>query len=124
MSDIKDYISYTDDDGSVNISEDVLAIIAGSAAAETEGVHALYPSYGRDIGELLSKKSLSRSVKIAVSERSVTIDVFIVVELAVAVNSVAEAVQRAIAEVVETSVGVKPDAVNVHICGISLKKNK
>ena len=124
MAETKEYISYTDEDGSVNISEDVLSIVAGSAAAETEGVHALYPSHGLDIGELLNKKSLARSIKIEIAEGAVTFDVFVIAELGVAVSAVAVAVQKAVYDAVESSIGIKPAAVNVHICGIALKKSK
>ncbi|MDR0838398.1 MAG: Asp23/Gls24 family envelope stress response protein [Oscillospiraceae bacterium] len=124
MSETKDYISYTDESGSVNISEDVLAVLAGGAAAETEGVYALYPSYGRDIGELLSKKALSRSVKTVIDGQSVALDIYIVAELGSALARVGEKVQKSVAEAVEAAIGVKPTAVNVHVCGVSLKKGK
>ena len=125
MAETKDYISYTDEDGSVNISEDVLSIVAGSAAAETEGVHSLHPPIGLDIGELLNKKSLSRSVKITIDEGAVIFEVYITVQVGCAVNAVAVAVQKAVCDAIESSIGIKPAAVNVHVCGIALnKKNK
>jgi uncharacterized alkaline shock family protein YloU len=124
MSEPKTYITYADEGGSVNISEDVLTVIAGGAAAEVEGVYALYPSYGRDIGELLSKKALTRSIRAAVAEKSVSFDVYIVAEFGCALSKLGENVQRAVSEAVEASIGIKPEAVNVHISGVSLKKTK
>ena len=124
MAETRDYISYTDEDGSVNISDEVLIVIAGSAAAETEGVHALYPTYSHDIGDLLNKKTLARSVKIVVEEQDVSLDVFIIVDVGYAINAVAVAVQKAVSEAIESSIGLKPTAVNIHVCGISLKKSK
>ncbi|MDR0446641.1 MAG: Asp23/Gls24 family envelope stress response protein [Oscillospiraceae bacterium] len=124
MSETKDYITYADEGGSVSISEDVLTVIAGGAAAEVEGVYALYPSYGRDIGELLRKKALSRSIRAVVKESSVSFDIFVVAEIGCALAKLGEGIQRAVSEAVEASIGVKPEAVNVRICGVSLKKAK
>jgi len=124
MAETRAYISYTDEDGSVNVCDEVISILAASAATEVEGVYALYPTYGRDIGELLSKKALARSVKIDIDDSRVTIDLFIIVELGAEINVVAANVQKSVAEAVESSVGSKPEAVNVHVCGISLKKSK
>jgi uncharacterized alkaline shock family protein YloU len=124
MSETKDYITYADEDGSVSISEDVLIVIAGGAAAEVEGVHAFYPSYGRDIGELLNKKALARSIRASVADKTVTFDIYLVAELGSALAKLGENVQRAVCEAVESSIGIRPEAVNVHICGVSLKKTK
>lgn len=122
MSEARDYISYQDETGSVNISEDVLAVIAGGAALEVEGVHSLYPGQGRDISELVSKKTLARSVRTEIDGQSVEIHISLMVELGAAIGQVGEQVQKAVIEAVEASIGVKPAAVNVHISGISLKK--
>ncbi|MDR2421046.1 MAG: Asp23/Gls24 family envelope stress response protein [Oscillospiraceae bacterium] len=124
MSETKDYITYADEGGSVSISEDVLIVIAGGAAAEVEGVYALYPSYGKDIGELLNKKALARSIRASVAEKSVSFDIYLVAELGSALAKLGESVQKAVCEAVEASIGLRPEAVNVHICGVSLKKAK
>ncbi|MDR2502054.1 MAG: Asp23/Gls24 family envelope stress response protein, partial [Oscillospiraceae bacterium] len=79
MPETREYVSSAAEHGSVSISEDVLAVLAASAAAETEGVHSLYPSYGRDIAELLNKKALNRSIKIAINGNDLTVGVYFLV---------------------------------------------
>jgi uncharacterized alkaline shock family protein YloU len=123
MGENREYITSADEFGSVNISEDVIAVIAGSAAAEAEGVHALYPTYGRDLGEIL-KKGLSRCVKIEIREKSATVEISVIAELGSAVNEVGAAVQKGVANAIESATGLSVAAVNVHICGVSLKKSK
>jgi uncharacterized alkaline shock family protein YloU len=122
MSEIREYISATDESGSVNISEDVLSVIVAAAASETEGVHALYPSYGREISELLNKKALNRSVRVNIGDGTLTVDVYIVAELGASVNKVGLQVQTAVRTAIEGACAITPNAVNVHVCGVSLKK--
>ena len=124
MGENKDYITQPDDKGSINISEEVVAIIAATAAMETEGVASLSASLGKDIAELLGKKSLSKGVRVSVEEESVKADVYITVKLGVSVNKVAAAVQESVLQAVESATGLSVSEVNVHVCGVSLERSK
>lgn len=120
----KDYISYPDDKGSINISEEVVAVIAANAALETEGVAALSASLGKDIAELLGKKNLSRGVKISYDGESVKADVYIMVKIGVSVSKVGQQVQEAVASNIESMTGFTVSEVNVHVCGIAFNREK
>lgn len=122
MGENKEYITYPDEKGSINISEEVVAVIAANAALETEGVAGLYPS--RDISELLGKKSLHKGVRVRVDENAVTVDVYIMVELGPAINEVAMNVQQNVASAVEATTGFNVAAVNVTVSGIQIKKEQ
>ncbi len=124
MGENKDYISYPDERGSINISEEVIAIIAGGAAMEVEGVAGLYSTPGRDIVELLGKKNLAKGVKIHIEDKLVTADVYIMAAMGSAVNQVGTAVQTAVATAIESATGLYVVSVNVHVCGIAIKKEK
>ncbi len=124
MSENKEYITYSEEKGSVNISEEVVAVIAATAATEVDGVAGLYPAHGRDIAELLGKKSLSRGVKIRIEDKKITAEVYIMAEMGSAVSDVGTAVQEAVATAIESSTGLTIEAVNIHICGIALHREK
>lgn len=49
MADNKEYLIHQEDAGSIQISEDVLASIAGNAVQETEGVSALMSANVSDL---------------------------------------------------------------------------
>lgn len=68
MADHKEYWSTEDDQGCIRISEDVVASIAALAASETEGVSGLYSSLTSDIVSFLSKKNISKGVRIEIGE--------------------------------------------------------
>lgn len=120
MGENKDYITHPDEKGSINISEEVISVIAASAALETDGVAAL--SAGRDLSELLGKKNMSKGVRITVEGETVKVDLWLTVKLGASVNAVGGKVQEAVSASVESMTGFKVAEVNVHIIGISLAR--
>ncbi|MCF0120539.1 MAG: Asp23/Gls24 family envelope stress response protein [Oscillospiraceae bacterium] len=116
------YIIFPDERGSINISEEVVAVVAGSAALDVEGVSGFPSSSGRDTAELISKKTASKSVKLQIVDREVSIDVSLTVEMGTSVNKIGEKVQEAVKSEVEASTGLTVTGVDVHICGITPKK--
>ena len=124
MSENKGYISSSDKSGSVNISEEVVAVIAASAASEIDGVGGMVSSHGRELVDMVSKKSFARGVKIACEDNRIIIDVFVLASLGYSVNEMGAAVQSAVKVAVEDATGLEVCAVNVHVCGIGMKKSK
>ena len=124
MGENKGYIRSTDEKGSINISEDVVAVIAASTVVEVEGVHALFFAPGKDLSNMVGKKGLSKGVKLLIDGDDVVIDVFILTEIGFSVSDVGAEVQKAVMSAVEAAVGVTVKAVNVSICGVSLKKTR
>ncbi len=68
MADHKEYWSTESDQGSIRISEDVVASIAALSASETKGVSGLYSSLTSDIVGFISKKNLSKGVRIELGD--------------------------------------------------------
>jgi len=124
MGEYKGYIKNSDDKGSINISEDVVAVIAASAAVEVEGVHGLFYSQGKEITHMIGKRGFSRGVKLSVEGNDIGIDVHIVAEMGYSISEVGAAIQKAVISAIEDTVGAKVSAVNVHICGVAHKKNR
>ena len=124
MGDNKGYVNNTDERGSVNIAEEVIAVIAASAALEVEGVHGLYISHSKELTSVNGRKGLSKGVKLVLDGNEVTIDVQIVAEMGFPVNDVGAEVQKAVISSVESAVGVKTAEVNVHICGVVPRRAK
>ena len=118
-----DEIKLPETGNSVKISDDVVQIIAGIAAGEVDGVHALGNSLAGGIAELLGgKKSVSRGVKVDIKEETAVIDVHIVVRYGVRIPDVAWTVQEKVKDAVETMTGLEVLKVNIHIDGINIEK--
>lgn len=108
-----------DDVGEVRISEDVVGVIAGIAAAEVEGVAGMATGLVGGITDLFGKRSPGRGVKVEVGERQAAIDLYIVVEYGVRIPRVAQKVQEAVKQAVESMTGLEVIEVNVHIQGVA-----
>ena len=120
MAENKQYVTQTQDNGAVLISEDVIATIVAHAAQEVEGVVSLNVKPGADIIELIGKKGWGKGLKISIGEDdSLTVDCNITVAYGQSVVSVANAVQTAVSNALESMAGAKIAAVNVNVCGIA-----
>ena len=119
MAENKQYITQVQENGSVMISEDVIATIVAHAACEVEGVVGLSVKTGADIAELIGKKNWGKGVKIVISEdNKLSIECNITINYGQSVVTVAKAAQDAICSAVESMTGVEILNVNVNVCGI------
>ena len=123
MAETKDYLNQHQENGNINISDEVVASIAAVAAAEIEGVAALGAG-GVDIAELLGKKSTSKGVKITITDAETVVDVYISVKYGCIIPTVATEVQDAIANALESMAGLNVSAVNVHVSGVAFDKEE
>ncbi len=109
--------------GSIRIADEVVSIIAGLAASEVEGVAAMSGGWGTGIVEMLGKKNLSKGVKVEVGEKEAAIDIYLVIEFGFPIPRVAQKVQDQVKSAVENMTGLRVTAVNVHVVGVSMKKD-
>ena len=122
MSDNKDYISCAEEKGDIYISEEVLAMLAGAAAVEIEGVAGLA---GGNLGDqIMGRKALNRGVIIVREEDGIALNVSIMIQYGFAVPDLARKVQEAVASSVEATSGLRVKAVNIRVGGISFPKTE
>ncbi len=119
MAESKQYITQLQENGSVLISEDVIAAIVAHAAGEVEGVVGLNMKPGADIADLIGKKNWGRGLKITIQDnKSAAIDCNITDSYGQSVVAVAKAVQEAVTNALESMAGIEIASVNVNVCGI------
>ena len=80
--------------GTIKIADEVVAIIAGLAATEIEGVAGMSGGFAGGIAEMLGRKNLSKGVKVEVGERQAAVDLYVIVEYGVPIPDVAYMVQE------------------------------
>jgi len=120
MADHKDYWSTTGDQGTIKISEDVVASIAALSALETEGVSGLYSSLTNDIVSFLSKKNLSKGVRVDLGEDdTVKIEIGFLALFGHNICEVSKTVQTSVKSAIESMTGLKVVEVNVHVGGVT-----
>ncbi len=107
-----------EDTNTVKIANDVVATIAGIAAAEIEGVAGMSGNMVSGLSQMLGKKQLTKGVKVEIADSDVTIDISIVVEYGRKIPEVAGAIQEAVTNAVGDMTGLNVVAVNVHVTGV------
>lgn len=105
------------------ISEDVISIIAGIAAAEVEGVSGMTLGLVDGINQILgSNKKYSKGVKIELNGNNVVIDLYVIVKYGVRIPDVAFSIQNAVKSEVETMTGLNVQSVNINVQGVTFDK--
>lgn len=108
--------------GAVQISDDVISLIATTATMEVDGVAQTAVNM---VGNIIDKlKNTSKGVSVAVNEGKVSVDVNIIVYYEYNIQEVAKKVQNNIKSVLETMTCMETDMVNVNVVGIEAKKEK
>ncbi|AGK97672.1 Asp23/Gls24 family envelope stress response protein [Clostridium pasteurianum] len=111
--------------GIVKISDEVVEVIAGLAAAEIKGVMGMSASLVGGISQMLSgKKNLSKGVKVNLGEDNASIDLYLVVQYGIKIPEVASSVQKNVKKAVESMTGLNVSSVNVYIQNVILPKEE
>ena len=109
----------TENEG-IQISSDVVAVIAGVAVSEVQGVSGMSGGFAGGITEVLSgKKNLAKGIKVDIEGDIAKIDVNIIVEYGSRIPDVAFEIQNRVKKSVENMTGLKVEEVNVHVQGVN-----
>ena len=104
----------------IQISNDVVAVIAGVAVSEVPGVAGMAGGFAGGITEVFSgKKNLAKGIKVEVTQSQAKIDVNIIVEYGSRIPDVAFEIQNRVKKAVESMTGLAVEEVNVHVQGVN-----
>ncbi|GHU66367.1 hypothetical protein FACS1894184_04180 [Clostridia bacterium] len=108
--------------GSITYASEVVAIIAGMAAAEIDGVAAM--GTAASIVDLLGRKNkpVTRGVKVEVGSEEASVDLVFTVEYGKPIQRVCRDVQESVRKSIETMTGLHVVKVDVHVLGVSFEK--
>ena len=124
MADSKEYMTLPEENGSINISEEVIAAIAVGAVREVEGVSGMMTNLGGSVTDLVSNKKNAqkgaKGVKIDMTGAALVLDLYLTVQYGHPIPEVAENAQKAVSSSVEAMTGCPVEAVNIHVGGVTL----
>ena len=124
MAESKEYMTLPEENGSINISEEVIAAIAVGAVREVEGVSGMMTTMVGSVTDLVNNKKNTqkgvKGVKIDMTGAALTLDLYLTVEYGHAIPEVAENAQKAVSSAVEAMTGCPVEAVNIHVGGVTL----
>jgi uncharacterized alkaline shock family protein YloU len=110
--------------GEVQIADDVVAIIAGLAATEVEGVDSMAGNITNELVSKLGMKNLSKGVKVELTEEHVSVDLSLNIKYGYSIPAVSEKVQEKVQNAIENMTGLTVLDVNIRIAGVALEENK
>ena len=106
--------------GEVKIADEVVAMIAGLAATEVEGVDSMAGNITNELVGKLGMKNLSKGVKVEVSEEHVSVDLSLNMKYGYSLPAVSEKVQERVRTAIETMTGLTVLEVNIKIAGVNM----
>ena len=115
MAESKEYMTLPEENGSINISEEVIAAIAVGAVREVEGVSGMMTSLGGSVTDLVNNKKNAQKGTRGVKK----LDLYLTVRYGTPIPEVAENAQKAVSSAVEAMTGCSVEAVNIHVGGVT-----
>lgn len=110
--------------GTITYANEVVAVIAGVAANEVEGVAGMCTA-STGISDVFSRnKNITKGVKVEVGTEEVSVDVYLNVEYGTPIQTAATNVQESVRKSIETMTGLHVVRVDVHVQGLSFEKEK
>ena len=106
--------------GEVRIADEVVAIIAGLAATEVDGVDSMAGNITNELVGKLGMKNLNRGVKISVDDDHVSVELSLNMKYGYSIPDVSEKVQERVRTAIETMTGLTVLEVNIKIAGVSM----
>ena len=113
------YTIKTDENlGEVKIADEVVAIIAGLAAMEVEGVASMAGNATRELISKLGMKSLSKGVKVDVLDGIVTVSLALNLNYGYSIKEITSKVQEKVKTAIENMTGLEVADVNIRVAGV------
>lgn len=107
--------------GTIKYANEVIAIIAGVAAGEVDGIAGMCTSGG--IGDIISRnRNITRGIKVEMGGEEVSVDIYTIVEYGQPIQKVALEVQENVRKAIESMTGLHVVKVDVHVQGVSFEK--
>ena len=112
------------DDQTIGKVDEVVAIIAGLAATEVEGVASMAGNITNELVGKLGMKNLSKGVKVDVLENVVCVNLNLNLEYGYSIPETCKKVQEKVKTAIENMTGLEVSDVNISIAGVALEEEK
>ncbi len=105
----------------ITYNSEVVAIIAGLAANEVEGIAGMCSVSG----SIMSKnRNVTKGVKVEVGTEEVAVDLYVIVEYGIPIQRAAGEAQENVRKAIESMTGLHVVRVDVHVQSVSFEQDK
>ncbi len=105
--------------GEVKIAADVVAVIAGLAATEIEGVASMAGNITNELISRFGMRQLSRGVRVIMEGGVVRVEIMLNVKYGYSIPEVCGQVQERVSQQIENMTGLVVPEVNVRVAGVA-----
>ena len=116
------YVLQKNEFGEVQIADDVIAVIAGMAATEVEGVDSMAGNITNEVVSKLGMKNLSKGVKILINENNVKVFLTLNLKIGCKMTDVCSKVQERVKTMIENMTGLNVSDVDIRVTNIISEK--
>jgi uncharacterized alkaline shock family protein YloU len=116
MTDNEEYL------GKLEVTNEVIAIIAGLAAVEVEGVYSMSGGITGGIADALGIRNLSKGIKAETRDNKVYVDIHIIADFGARIPEVAWNIQENVKKNIEKMTGMRVMEANIHVQGINIPR--
>lgn len=109
--------------GTVKIANDVVAMIAGFAATEVEGVSDMVGNIPIELMGKVGMKKQAKGVKVDILDGNVSVELAVTLEYGYNIPTTCNKVQEKVKGAIETMTGFTVSDVNIRIVGVKMAKN-
>ena len=110
--------------GTVKIANDVVAMIAGLAATEVEGVGSMAGNITNELIGKVGMKKQTKGVKVDILDGNVSVELAVTLEYGFNIPTTCNKVQNKVKNAIETMTGFNVSDVNIRIVGIKMASDK
>lgn len=110
--------------GTVKIANDVVAMIAGLAATEVEGVSAMVGNIPNELMGKVGMKKQTKGVKVNILDGTVSVELAVTLEYGFNIPTTCNRVQEKVKNAIETMTGFSVSDVNIRIVGVKMAEDK
>ena len=107
--------------GTVTFATEVIAAIAGIAAADVPGVADMSGGFIDGVAQLLGRKNYSKGIKVDLGQHEVAIEASIVAQYGIPIQKIAYEIQNRITTAIESMTGMNVTGVHVKVQALSMK---
>lgn len=114
-------IEFQNESGEVVVADEVVAVIAGLAVMEVEGVASMKGDATRELISKIGKKSLSKGVRVDILEDVVTVSIAVNIKYGYNVMDIAGKIQEKVKGAIENMTGLTVADVNIRVSGVEVE---
>lgn len=110
--------------GSVQIADEVVAMIASLATTEVEGVSSLVGNISNELMSKVGVRNLTKGVRVEVTGSNVKVELAVLMEYGYNIPGTSQKVQERVKNAIENMTGLTVTDVNLRIVGVSMNGGK